>query len=134
MLGHRTRRNKFKRTEIISSIFSDHNSMKLEANLRKRGKKKDYMETKKHATKKKKINQRVNMESKRKSEDTLKLLYTLDKGGKSTELRGKKVSSMQCWKSWTDAYKSRKSEQSLTPYINSINTILFSRRSSQPRD
>ena len=84
--------------------------------------------------KKKKINQRVNMESKRKSEDTLKLLYTLDKGGKSTELRGKKVSSMQCWKSWTDAYKSRKSEQSLTPYINSINTILFSRRSSQPRD
>ena len=133
MLGHKTRQNKFKRTEIISSIFSDHNSMKLEANLRNRGKKKDYMETKKQATKKKK-NQRVNMESKRKSEDTLKLLYTLDKGGKSTELRGKKVSSMQCWKSWTDAYKSRKSEQSLTPYINSINTILFSRRSSQPRD
>ena len=54
MLGHKTRRNKFRRTEIISSIFSDHNSMKLEANLRKRGKKKDYMETKKHATKKKK--------------------------------------------------------------------------------
>ena len=57
------------------------------------------------------------MESKRKSEDTLQLLYTLDKGGMSTELRGKKVSSVWCWKSWTDAYKSRKSEQSLTPYI-----------------
>ena len=30
------------------------------------------------------------MESKRKSEDTLKLLYTLEKGGMSIELRGKK--------------------------------------------
>ena len=28
--------NKFKRTEIISSIFSDHNSMKLEINYRKK--------------------------------------------------------------------------------------------------
>ena len=59
MLGHKTRQNKFKRTEIISSIFSDHNSMKLEANLRNRGTKKDYMETKKHATKKKKIKESI---------------------------------------------------------------------------
>ena len=28
MLGHRTSLNKFKKTEIISSIFSDHNGMK----------------------------------------------------------------------------------------------------------
>ena len=32
MLGHRTSLNKFKKTEIISSIFSDHNAMKLEIN------------------------------------------------------------------------------------------------------
>ena len=33
MLGH-TSLNKFKRIEIISNIFSDHNSMKLEINYR----------------------------------------------------------------------------------------------------
>ena len=32
MLGHRTSLNKFNKTEIISSIFSDHNAMKLESN------------------------------------------------------------------------------------------------------
>ena len=32
MLGDKTSRNKFKKTEIISSIFSDHNAMKLESN------------------------------------------------------------------------------------------------------
>ena len=52
-LGHKTNLNKFKRTEIISGIFSDHNSIKLESNHRKRNEKKtDYMETKQHATKK----------------------------------------------------------------------------------
>ena len=30
MLGHKTSLNKFKKTKIISSIFSDHNAMKLE--------------------------------------------------------------------------------------------------------
>ena len=35
MLGHKTTLNKFKKIEIISSIFSDHNSMKLEINYRK---------------------------------------------------------------------------------------------------
>ena len=29
ILGHKTNLNKFKTTEIISSIFSDHNGMKL---------------------------------------------------------------------------------------------------------
>ena len=32
MLGHRTSLNKFNKTEIISSIFSDHNAKKLEIN------------------------------------------------------------------------------------------------------
>ena len=30
MLGHKTSLNKFKKVEIISSIFSDHNDMRLE--------------------------------------------------------------------------------------------------------
>ena len=36
MLGHKTSLNKFKRIEIISSIFADHNGLKLEINHRKR--------------------------------------------------------------------------------------------------
>ena len=32
MLGHKTNLNKFKKIEIISSIFSDHNAMKIENN------------------------------------------------------------------------------------------------------
>ena len=34
LLGHKTSLNKFKSIKIISSIFSDHNSMKLEINHR----------------------------------------------------------------------------------------------------
>lgn len=36
MLGHRISLNKFKNTEIILSIFSDQNDMKLEMNYRKK--------------------------------------------------------------------------------------------------
>ena len=32
MIGHKTSLNKFKKTEIISSIFSDHKGLKLENN------------------------------------------------------------------------------------------------------
>ena len=35
MLGNKTSINKFKKTEIISSIFSEHNAIKLEINYRK---------------------------------------------------------------------------------------------------
>ena len=35
MLGHKTSLNKFKRIEIISSMFSDHHAMKLEINHKK---------------------------------------------------------------------------------------------------
>ena len=35
MLGHKTSINKFKKTEIISSIFSNHNGMKLEIKYKK---------------------------------------------------------------------------------------------------
>ena len=34
MIGHKTSLNKFKKIEIISSIFSDHKGMKLPTNLK----------------------------------------------------------------------------------------------------
>ena len=40
ILGHKANLNKFRSIEIISSIFSDHNAMKLEINHRKRNEKK----------------------------------------------------------------------------------------------
>ena len=44
MIGHKASLNKFKKIEIISSIFSDHKGQKLETNLKE--KKKTY--TQKH--------------------------------------------------------------------------------------
>ena len=39
MLGHKTSLNKFKKIEIISSIFSEYNGIKLEINRRKKAEK-----------------------------------------------------------------------------------------------
>ena len=36
MIGHKTNFNKFKKTEIISSIFCDHRGLKLESNLKEK--------------------------------------------------------------------------------------------------
>ena len=36
MLGHKVSLSKFKKTEIISSIFSDHNTMRLKINYKKK--------------------------------------------------------------------------------------------------
>ena len=36
MLGHKTRVHKFKKTEIISWFFSDHNGVKIEINHKKK--------------------------------------------------------------------------------------------------
>ena len=53
ILGQKTCLKKFNSIKIISSIFSDHNGMKLEIDHRKINEKStDYMETKQHATKK----------------------------------------------------------------------------------
>ena len=35
-MGHKSSLNKFKKTEIISSIFSNHNAMRLEINYREK--------------------------------------------------------------------------------------------------
>ena len=36
MIGHKASLNKFKKIEIISSIFSNYNGMKLEMNLKEK--------------------------------------------------------------------------------------------------
>ena len=52
ILGHKSSLGKFKKIEIISSIFSDHNAMRLEINYRKKNcKKHNYMEAKQCTTK-----------------------------------------------------------------------------------
>ena len=52
ILGHKSSLGKFKKIEIISSIFSDHNTMKLDINYRKKiCKKYKHMEAKQYTTK-----------------------------------------------------------------------------------
>ena len=52
ILGHKSSLGKFKKIEIISSIFSDHNIMRLEINYRKKiCKKYKHMEAKQYTTK-----------------------------------------------------------------------------------
>ena len=52
ILGHKSSFGKFKNIEIVSSIFSDHNVMRLDINYRKKNcKKYKRMEAKQYATK-----------------------------------------------------------------------------------
>ena len=52
MIGHKSSLNEFKKIEIISSIFSDCNGLKLETHLKeKNSKTSKNMETEKHVTK-----------------------------------------------------------------------------------
>ena len=52
ILGHKSSLGKFKKIEIVSSIFSDHNAMRLEINYRKKNcKKHKHTEAKQCATK-----------------------------------------------------------------------------------
>ena len=52
ILGHKSSLGKFKKIEIISSIFSDHNAMSIEINYReKKCKKHKHMEAKQYVTK-----------------------------------------------------------------------------------
>ena len=63
MQGHKTTLNKFKRTEIISSIFSEHSGKKLEINYnRKKWEKYKHAETKQHATKNQWVNEEIKEE------------------------------------------------------------------------
>ena len=50
-LGHKSSLGKFKKIEIISSIFSNHNATRLEINYRKKTVKNRHMEAKQYVTK-----------------------------------------------------------------------------------
>ena len=51
MLDHKASLGKFKKTEIVSSIFSGHNIMRLEINYYERTAKFKYMDAKQYDTK-----------------------------------------------------------------------------------
>ena len=51
ILGHKSNLSKFKKTEIVSSIFSNHNAMRLNINYKKKCKKHKHMEIKQHVSK-----------------------------------------------------------------------------------
>ena len=52
ILGHKSNFSKFKKTEFVSSIFSDHNAMKLDISYKgKNFKKHKHMEIKQHVSK-----------------------------------------------------------------------------------
>ena len=52
ILGHKSNLSKLKKTEIISSIFSDHNTMRLDINFKeKKCKKHKLREIKQHVSK-----------------------------------------------------------------------------------
>ena len=52
ILGHKSSLGKFKKIEIVSSIFSDHNTMRLDINYRKKiCKKHKHMEAKQYTIK-----------------------------------------------------------------------------------
>ena len=46
ILAHKSSLSKFKKIEIIASIFSDHNAMRLEINCREKNVKNKHMEAK----------------------------------------------------------------------------------------
>ena len=51
ILDHKSNLSKIKKTEIISSIFSNHNAMRLNINYKKKTKKHKHMEIKQHVSK-----------------------------------------------------------------------------------
>ena len=53
VMGHKSNLSKFKKIEIVSSIFSDHNAMRLDINYKKKKncKKHKHMEIKQHISK-----------------------------------------------------------------------------------
>ena len=51
ILGHKSNLSKFKKIEIISSIFSDHNTIRLDINYKKKAVRNTNMEIKQHVSK-----------------------------------------------------------------------------------
>ena len=51
IMGHKSNLSKFKKIEIVSSIFSNHNAVRLDINYKKKAKKHKHMEIKQHVSK-----------------------------------------------------------------------------------
>ena len=51
ILGHKSNLSKFKKTEIVSSIFSNHNAMRLDINYKKNTRKHKHVEIKQYISK-----------------------------------------------------------------------------------
>ena len=51
ILGHKSNLSKFKKMEIVSNLFSNHNAMRLDINYKKKAKKHKHMEIKQHVSK-----------------------------------------------------------------------------------
>ena len=51
ILSHKSNLSKFKKIEIVSSMFSDHSTMRLDINYKKNCKKQKHMEIKQHVSK-----------------------------------------------------------------------------------
>ena len=51
VLGQKSNLSKFKKIEIVSSIFSDNNTVRLEINYKKKSKKHKHMEVKQYVSK-----------------------------------------------------------------------------------
>ena len=59
-MGHKSSLGKFKKIEIISSIFSDHNAVRIEINMRKKKHEKHkHRETKQHTINKQWITEEI---------------------------------------------------------------------------
>ena len=51
ILGHKSNLSKFKKIEIVLTIFSDHSAKRLDINYKKKTKKYKHMEIKQHVSK-----------------------------------------------------------------------------------
>ena len=51
ILGHKSNLSKFKEAEVVSSIFSNHSTMRLDSNYKKKPVRNKHMEVKQHISK-----------------------------------------------------------------------------------
>ena len=112
LLGHKTSLNKFKKTEIISSIFSDHNEVRLEINYKKETTKKNthkHVEVKHHATKQPMGHWKYKKENLKKSGDKRKWKHNDPKSMISRKSNSKR-----------DAYSDSDLQQQIISQINHL--------------
>ena len=89
LLGHKSNLSKFKKIEIITSIFSDHNAMRLDINYKKKNcKKHKHMEIKQHISHNQQVTEEIKREIKETNDNENKTTQNLWDAAKAV-LRGK---------------------------------------------